>query len=63
MYMRAWARGFGLLALEIIAFRYVVVDPHVGSPLLVGCIATDLVGALLILRASRAKLPSARVRR
>jgi hypothetical protein len=62
MYMGAWLRGIALAGGEILAFRYLAVDPKVGGALLAGCVLFDLIGGMLLVRATRAKLPEARVR-
>ena len=63
MYTGAWLRGLCLAGIEAIAFRYVVVGSKLGTPLLLAAIATDVVGALLRVRAVRSRIPEARVKR
>jgi Putative prokaryotic signal transducing protein len=61
MYTRAWKRGVGLALLELLSFRMMFESRQLGGALLLGCIAIDLVGALVRVRAPVANIPPARV--
>ena len=63
MYMGAWFRGLALAGGEILSFRYLATDPKLGAAMLAGCLLFDLVGAMLLVRGMRVKLPEARVNR
>ena len=64
-YAGAWLRGALLAAVEVVGFTQVPLHPALGASLIVIAVATDLVGALLLVRRSIAesRLPSARLRR
>jgi len=63
MYARAWAWGFGLAILEVIAFTRLGQQPTYGAVLFAGCILTDAIGAIWRIRAeNKTQLPTARVR-
>lgn len=63
MYTRAWLRGMALAGFELFAFRYFAVQPAVAAAMLAGCVAADLIGALVRVRSNRPTLPRARLRR
>jgi len=61
MYTRAWKRGVALALLELLSIRMMFESRQLGGGLLLGCIAIDLVGALIRVRAPVATIPPARV--
>jgi hypothetical protein len=61
MYTRAWKRGVGLALLELLSFRLIFESHRIGGTLLLACVAVDLVGALVRVRAPTTTIPSARV--
>jgi hypothetical protein len=65
MYARAWMRGISLAALEVVGLFQLAHSPAQGAALVSAAIITDVVGAILRVRADTAlvRLPAARLRR
>jgi hypothetical protein len=57
MYTGAWLLGIGLAGGEALSFRYLVVQPRVGAPMFVACVAIDLISSMWRVRRSRRVLP------
>jgi hypothetical protein len=63
MYTRAWLLGALLAGGELLSFTYLVTQPRLGAPMLVGIILTDLISSLWrVRRSSRVRPPVATAR-
>jgi hypothetical protein len=63
MYTRAWMRGIALAGVEVLGIRFLGTKPVIGGLLIAAAVVTDLVGAMLRVRAPATTLPAARAQR
>jgi hypothetical protein len=59
----AWGRGILLAGLELLGFRTMLTNPALGATLVIGTVATDVIGALVRVRRKQPAIPPARVRK